>query len=320
MNTKFILFISLVVLVFFGSVAYLSSTGGETGRLKSVAQHHITVLLDLSDRIGSKKGGTTQVNRDLQDIKTVVDVFKQQVKRNYYVNSRDQLAVVVSRQKGSDPAAQSTNQADFTINMAALPINGKQHKFVEALTDTLFKQTGRLYSQVQAQEATKGFTGADIWSFFESELPLYLMTGKKAPQDSIIQTLVIITDGYNDFSEAVLKTRPFNGNRTSYGQVRRLAAKPEPLSTFDKGNYGMMSSQKYPDLRVVVLELSPAGNNSFHEQLIRGYWNKWFQEMGIPSEHYKLLLNNTPPSNTENALVEVMTAPNKQSQPLAAAK
>lgn len=306
MNKKFYLIIGLAVLVFAGLVTALIYNTPPPPPVRAVAQHHLTVLLDLSDRIGAKKGGTAQASRDLQDLKAVLVTFKKQVKDNFYVNSRDQLAVVVSRQRDSNPAAMADHQADFTIDMAALPINKKQRKQVDAATDSLYLQAEQLYAQAQANQA---FTGADIWSFFDQELPLFLLPSKATAHDSIIQTLVIITDGYNDFQEQILKTRPFNGNRTSFGQVHRLAHKPDPLGTFDKEDYGLMATQKYPGLRVLVLELAPDGNDATQGQLIRKYWNKWFDEMGIATDHRQLMLNNASPSLVQKALEQVMHAP-----------
>jgi hypothetical protein len=320
MNKKFILLMTLAVVVFVGAVMVLVYTTPPPPPPKAVAQHHITVLLDLSNRIDPKLGRGPQAVRDLQDIKAVTEVFKQQVKHNFYVNSRDQLSVLVSRQRGSTSDAQSNHQADFMVDMATLPLNNKQQKRVESLTDSLLQQTVQLYSQTQAQAAQQGYTGADIWSFFDTELPMYLLTGKKAPLDSVVQTLVIVTDGYNDFSVDILKKRPFSGNRTSYGQVNTLSRKPDPIGTFDRENYGMMASQKYPDLRVVVLELAPHGNDATHEQLILRYWNKWFLEMGIPAEHYKLLLNNVPPGIIEKAVLDMMNAPAVGTKAVAALK
>lgn len=314
MNSKFILIIALAVVLFGGIVAVLSIRVIPPP-LKSVTQHHITVLLDLSNRIDPGLGRGPQAARDLQDIKTVLDVFKKQVKQNFYMNSRDQLAVVVSRQRGSNPAAEAQHQADFTIDMNTLPINKKQRKQVEALSDSMYHQTEQLYSQAQTN---KFFTGADIWSFFDEELPLFLISNKAAKHDSVIQTLVIVTDGYNDFSNDILKKRPFNANRTSFGQVRRLAKKPDPLGTFDKEDYGLMATQKYPDLRVLVLELASDGNDATQGQLIRKYWTKWFDEMGISSEHRQLLLNNASPSITAKALQQLMQASAQAPRPVAA--
>lgn len=317
MNSKFILLIALVVVLFGGIVVAISVTATDPPPLKPVAQQHITVLLDLSNRIDPKLGRGPQATRDLQDIQTVLDVFKQQVKRNFYINSRDQLSVVISRQRGSDPTAEAEHQADFTIDMGALPINKKQRKRVEALTDSLYLQTKNLYTEAQANSS---FTGADIWSFFDESLPLFLMTNKTASRDSVIHTLVIVTDGYNDFSDDILKKRPVSGNRTSFGQVVRLSQKPDPLGTFDKGDYGLIATQKYPNLRVLVLELAPHGNDAIQRQLIRKYWTKWFDEMGIPSEYRQLLPNNASPSLTANALQQLMQAPAQAPRAVATVK
>jgi hypothetical protein len=81
-----------------------------------------------------------------------------------------------------------------------------------------------------------------------------------------------------------------------------------------------MATQKYPNLRVVVLELAPDGNDANQEQLIRRYWNKWFTDMGIPTEHYQLMLNNVSPSITARALEQVMLAPSKQPKSVAITK
>jgi hypothetical protein len=305
MNSKFIIIITLAVVLFGGIVFGISSTSTAPPPARAVAQHHLTVLLDLSNRIDPKLGRGPQAARDLQDIQTVLDVFKQQVKQNLYINSRDQLSVVVSRQRGSNPSAEAEHQADFTIDMGALPINNKQKKRVEALSDSLYQQTKKLYSEAQGNSS---FTGADIWSFFDQELPAFLMPNKTAAHDSIINTLVIVTDGYNDFSDDILKKRPRSGNRTSYGQVVRLSRKPDPLATFDKEDYGLMATQKYPDLRVLVLELAAHNNDATQGLLLRKYWTKWFDEMGIPNEHRQLMLNNASPSLTAKSLQQLMQA------------
>jgi hypothetical protein len=121
------------------------------------------------------------------------------------------------------------------------------------------------------------YAGADIWKYFNEDLQDDL---EKDAQN----TLFIITDGYMDFES--LQGRASRNNRyTSCTQIiNNLKKAPDWNSRFKEGDYGLLPvNKRFPNLKVIVLELNPKDDWTGEYNLLTTIWSKWFNEMGIKS-------------------------------------
>lgn len=134
-----------------------------------------------------------------------------------------------------------------------------------------------LYKKAVISNNSTAYAGADIWKYFNEDLQDDL---EKDAQN----TLFIITDGYMDFES--LQGRSSRNNRyTSCSQIiNNLKKAPDWNSRFKEGDYGLLPvNKRFPNLKVIVLELNPKDDWTGEYNLLTTIWSKWFNEMGIKS-------------------------------------
>lgn len=242
-------------------------------------QYHLSVLLDLSDRIRSD----IQVEKDKRIIRGIVSLFEQEVKRKLYINSRDRLNIIIAPQQNNYADAISEGADILSIDMSRMNPSEKR-EFLPKRTERLLTAVDDLY-RVAAENPH--FTGADIWSFFRTHLEGYI--GQSTSVDNVRNVLIILTDGYIDFSDSVQRLRPKAQNRTSYMQASQFAG---DLGAFDLGDHGLISFKRdFGNLEVLVLEITERRVGD--EQIINKYWEKWFNEMGIQRYDFRVTHDST---------------------------
>lgn len=235
------------------------------------------VLLDLSDRI--LYNNQQQVPKDIQVIQSIYAAFKSKLNakdptRLYFtVNDKLKLMVAPQRTTASEVYDMAGN---LRLTLASAQPEEKA-KLLEETEKNFNTYLPRIYKKAVISNNSTSYAGADIWKYFNEDLQDDL---EKDAQN----TLFIITDGYMDFES--LQGRSSRNNRyTSCAQIiNNLKKAPDWNSRFKEGDYGLLPvNKRFPNLKVVVLELNPKDDWTGEYNLLTTIWSKWFTEMGIKS-------------------------------------
>jgi len=239
------------------------------------SQYNICLLLDLSDRIDPAKD-PLQAEKDRKVIAAVTEEFTEIVKKGLYVNSRDTLRIAVAPQPTDYRRTLLELGDTLVIDMRELKVTEKRQKLPE-LKERFIDRSGMLYD---AAVKNREFTGGDIWSFFRDNLDNYRQEGSETRP--VRNILIVLTDGYINFAST--RGRPKEGNRTSWMEVSRLRHNGWE-EEFDSDDCGMIPAGKdHGNWEVLVLEVDPRTPQDL--PVIRKYWSKWLEEMGI--SHYRI--------------------------------
>ena len=239
-------------------------------------QVHFLLELDLSDRILAPH----QVEKDKAIITAVVDVFLEEVRRKFYIASRDRLQVIAFRQKNNPNAFRYRDR--LSIDVADIPL-GERVNALPALRDTLLAYVDTLYAEALRSGR---FYGADIWEYFNEDFHVNPPT---AAGDSVVTISVVLSDAYI-VAEDRLITRGRKANYIPTAVLRALRGDPDWEKTFEEGGYGLLPlSQDFhgADVSVLVLEVAPL---PYLNELVilRKYWQSWLEPEGIaPVELHK---------------------------------
>ena len=202
-------------------------------------KNNFIVLLDLSDRIIIQPD---QPERDKEIIQHIYKIFEQNVKKDLYIKSREEIKVVIAPQKGTNLPAEDIEDRLY-INMDNINIVMRKSKEAErrmnfmADLDTLYQKA--LFSVDPAD-----YYGADIWKYFYEDLKYDYVS------DSLTRNyLFILTDGY-----------PIVGKNPN---------KLQPIHS------------RFPNLNVVIVEAAPREKDLEWDRIMER-WGEWFNEISIP--------------------------------------
>ena len=245
-----------------------------------IPKENYIVLLDLSDRI--LNNNQQQVAKDFSVVKCIYAAFRSKLNSkdptHLYYNVNDKLKLLVAPQKTTPPSLYEL-AGNLRVEMESESPEKKASLIDE--TEKSFNTTlPEIYRQAVISNNTNDYSGADIWKYFNEDL-----------EDDLVEdgqnTLFIITDGYMDFEKS--EERPAQNNRfTSCAQIiNALKGSADWNEKFEQGDYGLMPvGKKFPNLRVVLLEINPREQWTGEYNLLTKIWSKWFQEMGIPAYRF----------------------------------
>jgi hypothetical protein len=233
------------------------------------------ILLDLSDRI--LQNNQQQISKDLTVIKNIYGLFKSNLNKkdpsHLYYGLNDKLKILIAPQK-TTPGKLYEQSGLLRVDISAEQAE-RRSKVVQESEKTFNSILPDVYKQALVSKHTSGYTGADIWKYFNEDLTDDLETDAQ-------NTLFIITDGYMDFEKS--EERPTLNNRyTSCAQIiNSLKGFPDWNTRFEKDDYGLMPvNKKFPRLKVVLLQMDPNQEWPAEYSLLTKIWSKWFKEMNI---------------------------------------
>jgi len=250
---------------------------------------NISVLLDLSDRIEEPK----TISKDVAYLSSLASAFLQHINTKKSVLLEDHIQLFFN----PEPTSGEINEIAENLN-----IHFNKDSSVE-----LIKDTKRLYSteplklyelaKADANGQKQNYPGADIWRFFKDNVQDYSI------DDCHRNILVILTDGYMYYENTQMK----EGNRTSYltpNSLAKLNLKSskwkEEMAQKDLGF--IPAAENLNDLEVLVIGINSLNDdNPYAQDIITEYWSKWFEEMGISKENYKIK-NAVIASNMEKVI------------------
>jgi hypothetical protein len=238
------------------------------------------ILLDLSDRILANN--QQQVSKDLTVIRNLYGIFQSNLNRkdpsHLYYGLQDKLKILIAPQK-TTPGKLYEQSGLLRVDLSS-ELPEKKSKLVRESEKTFNNILPDVYRQALVSKHTSAYTGADIWKYFNEDLSDDL-------EKDAHNTLFILTDGYMDFEKT--EERPMLNKRyTSCAQIiNQLKNYPDWNIRFEKEDYGLMPvAKKFPNLKVVLLQINPNQEWPGEYPLLTRIWSKWFREMNIDTFSY----------------------------------
>lgn len=232
---------------------------------------NLSIFLDLSDRIDSKKypSATMEIyQRDLGYIKSLAEAFQAHVNKTKITSMNETIQLFFEPEPKSQVINDLANKMRFVFDKTTVTPNK-----IASITPTYVSSAKQIY-QVALKE--NKFIGADIWTFFKNKV-----------KDQCIlpdhkNVLVILTDGYMYHQENQLKV----GNQTSYLSPEMIRAAqlntPDFTKKMDDNKIGFIPATRgLENLKILVIGINPQKGKPFEEDVIKKYWEDWFKQMGV---------------------------------------
>lgn len=258
------------------ALALTACSGGvveETNQDAGLEPLNVVVVLDLSNRLVKTPG---QADKDRAIIQSVLNIFGERQKRQAYITSNDILRLVVAPQPDVPTSTNDSLRIDMETKrgkignktLIGLPkFKAERERFERALAE--------LYREALANP----FTGADLYTFFCTELPRnFADPGRKTK-------VLVLTDGYLEFDRPYLSRRPDCSYMRELDKMR--ADKEKWKARFDRKKLALCpcSGARFPDTEVLFLETAPLfkGTSVYEFPMIEHYWKTWFDSMALPA-------------------------------------
>jgi len=247
---------------------------------------NISILLDLSNRIELPN----QQTNDSAYISSLANVFNIHVKKKRLGLLYDKMQVFFD----PIPLDQRINKNAELLKISYVKGVSKE-VWIPKTTKLYDSIPNEIYNLVRDGAKKNGYPGSDIWRFFKDHVQDY------AIEDCRRNVLVILTDGYMYYDKTVMNDK----SRTSYltpQSLRKLQLNTTNWKeVIEKRNLGFIpAAQDLDDLEVLVIGITDQNNeNPYALDIIKTYWGKWFDEMGI--KRYKIK-NADLPTNMEKVI------------------
>jgi hypothetical protein len=201
-------------------------------------KHNYIILLDLSDRLILQPD---QPARDKELIKAIYLLFEQQVKKDLYIKSRDDIKVVIAPQRGAGLRTDIYEDKLF-VNMDNIQKVLRRTKEEERRTN-FFNTLDELYAKAVFSKVPEEYFGADIWKYVYEDL------ADDLSKDNLTKNyLFILTDGYPIVGKDLNKLEPVN--------------------------------KSFPPMEIILLEGSPRDKDLEWDHIIE-MWAQWFDSMQL---------------------------------------
>ena len=250
-----------------------ASTQAGNPQAGKVEPINVVVVLDLSNRLVKTPG---QADKDQAIIQSALKIFDERQKRQAYITSNDLLRLVVAPQPDVPTSANDSMRIDMGEKRAKVGNKSLMGlpKF-KAERERFERSLSRLYEQALAQP----FTGADLYTFFCTELPRNFADPNRKTK------VLVLTDGYLEFDRAYLSRRPDCTYMRELDKMRR--EKDNWKGRFDKKKLGLCPcpAQQFSNTEVLFLETAPLfkGASVYEFPIIEHYWTTWFDSMALPA-------------------------------------
>ena len=232
---------------------------------------NISIFFDLSDRISPKLHPDPTMEfykRDIGYISSIAQAFQGHMLKKRVNLMNDKMQVFVDPL----PSNKSINDIISKLRISFDKRNVTKEK-IESIDSVYTTLSTKLYESAIKDD---NYIGADIWGFFKNKVDDYCI------RDGFRNILIIFTDGYAYHKDNVFTDR----NRSSYLTTKKISqlglTNSHWKQKFNEKDCGFITSGlKLDDLEVLVLGLNAYKTTPFEEDVIRKYWEKWFEEMGI---------------------------------------
>ena len=234
---------------------------------------NISVFLDLSDRITQSK----TIEKDKEYLISVSNAFINHVKTKKLILLQDQIQLYFN----PEPSNIEINTIAEKLHIS---FDKNTPKSEIALTQQLYaSQPSSIYDLALADSKNpKDYPGSDIWRFFKDNVKDYTISNCHR------NILVILTDGYMYHENSQMEEK----NRSSYltpKSLNRLSLNNSNWNTvLGEKDFGFIKANEgLEDLEVLVIGIESLNpKNPYAIDIMRTYWTKWFNEMGV--KKYKI--------------------------------
>lgn len=239
---------------------------------------NINVLLDLSDRIDSKvnQKQPSQKERDIAAIMMLCKAFKDNVNSFNAFKTQAKIKVFFYPEPFDEEIARIAKDLNVSCQAGNSPDIAKSNKTLYQSIDSRFSDgLNKIYDL-----ATKSgkYPGSNIFRFMKDQI-------NTCTEDTSLfrNILVILTDGYvYDQNEKYRNKNRYSYIEKSFDHFKRFRNRELLANEFDQKDYGLIKvNDKLGDVEVLVLELSPPIENPVDVDILKKYWNKWLNEMGV---------------------------------------
>jgi hypothetical protein len=261
-----------VFIFLLGVICIISCTPrSKAGQKTAIKPMNLVVLLDLSDRLTTPE----QVQRDTQLLHHIYRLFENRAKRQFYIQCKDRLQVLVMPQKSLPAGSIEGIESRLRILMPEVPLK-ERASFLKKNEVSFFNAIDSLYIAATGKRNASEYSGSDTWKFFDQYLRNYMV------QDTgTINKVVVLTDGYLDFES--LKDKKEKGCRYSYsGAIMRQARN-------NKNNYRLLFDScglipvvfNQTNISVLAAEISPKLSFENEAVILETMWQSWIRDMHI---------------------------------------
>ncbi len=251
---------------------------------------NISILLDLSDRIEEHK----IVEKDTAYLSSISKAFINHIKNKKLIFLEDKVQLFFNPEplKGEITEIAQQLKIRFTKDTPQPRIKN---------TVVLYKKYPIKLYQLAIEDAEENlqYPGSDIWRFFKDNVKDYCI------DECHRNVLIILTDGYM-YHEATIMNQK---NRTSYitpNSLKRLNLNKnnwkEKIEELDLGF--IPATNNLDDLEILVIGINSQNpENPYAQDIINTYWSKWFEEMGLENNNYKIKAADIP-TNIEEVIFD----------------
>ncbi len=228
---------------------------------------NIIIISDLSDRNLKDKIHLSKypMHYDLMVIKEVIENFKNNVKKNFFVASKDRICFVYLPENQIVPQVNES----LMIDMNSIDIRKRRFQLDKLVAD--------LYSnirEVYINNLNRKTIGADIWAFFKYDLDKYLINDKK-----FRNVVLLLTDGYLYFNTEYQKAR----GRNKLGATFMDIVTDRRKGFTDKVTTRILPiGRKFSNVEILMMGVDPIkefNNREFF--ILKEIWSEWFESMKI---------------------------------------
>lgn len=250
---------------------------------------NISFLLDLSDRIDTIKYPNASMHyylRDLGYIESVSNTFINHLRRKKVRTIDDRISIFF------EPEPQDPQINSISKNLKFhLTRNNVTVQFLDSIQSIYATQPKKIYDLALRDGK---YVGSDTWSFFKNKVKDYTI------EEGYKNILVILTDGYMFHTD----NKRNEANLTTYltpEEIRKFKLNsPEWEKRMSDNNMGFLpATSELENLNVLILGINPDNKNVYEEDVIKTYWSKWLEDMGV---NYYEIRNAELPSNMEKVI------------------
>lgn len=269
-----LLAVVLAVILFSKSGKKTDDSDASASDVNKIRPLNITVMLDLSDRVARKDGGSANIPQSDKDSTILMNIQQKFYARQYNGGkmnvTQDKIQVICY----PNPSIANINSmisdmsVDLTITDGKSIQNNK--KTLKAMQMVWSSNVSEIYRQTLQ---TKKWVGSDIWGFFNKAAKVQCIR----PNHRNI--LVILTDGYIYYKNNWTQTSP--GFYT--GIVPKTVNSQKAISPV---------KTTYDDLEVLFLEINPLSGSANEFNKIDQLISDWCTGMGI--QHIEVVQTGLP--------------------------
>ena len=252
---------------------------------------NISILFDLSDRIDPNTHTNSTMEyyqRDIGYVSSISKAYLAHIMNKKVRNINDRIQIYFDPMPANPAINQIANKLKVDLNKD----NITKDKLVQ-IKDNYEVLIENIYDLAINANS---FPGSNIWGFFRNKVKSYCI------REGYRNVIIILTDGYIYHDNAAF----IEGNRSSYLTPNLIRQNNLNNSNWDtrikQEDFGFIKANSdLKNLEVLVIGLNPKADSPYDADIIKEYWSKWLDEMGVQIYEFKM---TDLPSNLDESISE----------------